>query len=70
MQHTTDFRIIGGNKLTGTIRTNTSKNGSVALLCAALINQNTTRLRGIARIEEVCRLISNANNRCFCGRKG
>ena len=52
-----DFEIKGGRKLSGSITTNFSKNGSVVLLCAALLNRNKTTLRGISRIEEVNRLI-------------
>ncbi len=52
-----DFQINGGRKLSGSITTNFSKNGSVGLLCASLINRGTTTLHGIARIEEVYRVI-------------
>lgn len=52
-----DFQVIGGGKLSGTIKTNFSKNGSVGLLCASLLNRGKTTLRGIARIEEVNRVI-------------
>jgi len=52
-----DFKIAGGKKLSGTITTNYSKNGSVALICASLLNANKTILHGISRIEEVNRLI-------------
>ncbi|OGI94539.1 UDP-N-acetylglucosamine 1-carboxyvinyltransferase [Candidatus Nomurabacteria bacterium RIFCSPLOWO2_01_FULL_40_18] len=52
-----DFEVNGGKKLSGTIKTNFSKNGSVGLLCAALVNSGTTTLHGIARIEEVFRVI-------------
>ncbi|MBI2482302.1 MAG: UDP-N-acetylglucosamine 1-carboxyvinyltransferase [Candidatus Vogelbacteria bacterium] len=52
-----DFKISGGHKLSGTIKTNTSKNGALGLLCATLLNQATTTLHGIPRIEEVYRLI-------------
>jgi UDP-N-acetylglucosamine 1-carboxyvinyltransferase len=52
-----DFQVNGGKKLSGTIRTNFSKNGSVGLLCASLLNKGTTTLHGIARIEEVNRVI-------------
>ncbi|MEX2369207.1 MAG: UDP-N-acetylglucosamine 1-carboxyvinyltransferase [Candidatus Paceibacterota bacterium] len=55
--NTLDFRISGGKKLSGSIQTNTSKNGSVALLCASLLNKGTTTLLGIAQIEEVYRVI-------------
>lgn len=52
-----DFEVRGGKKLNGTIKTNFSKNGSVGLLCASLINSGVTTLHGIARIEEVYRVI-------------
>jgi UDP-N-acetylglucosamine 1-carboxyvinyltransferase len=52
-----DFQINGGKKLHGNITTNFSKNGSVGLLCAALLNKGKTTLHGIARIEEVNRVI-------------
>jgi len=43
--------------LSGSIKTNFSKNGSVGLLCASLLNKGVTTLHGIARIEEVNRVI-------------
>ncbi|MEK7539417.1 MAG: helix-turn-helix domain-containing protein [Patescibacteria group bacterium] len=52
-----DFEINGEKKLSGTIKTNFSKNGSVGLLCASLLNSGVTTLHGIARIEEVYRVI-------------
>ncbi|MDD3662385.1 MAG: UDP-N-acetylglucosamine 1-carboxyvinyltransferase [Candidatus Pacebacteria bacterium] len=52
-----DFQINGGKKLHGSITTNFSKNGSVGLLCASLLNRGKTTLHGIARIEEVNRII-------------
>ncbi len=52
-----DFEVIGGKKLHGTIKTGFSKNGSVGLLCASLLNKGVTTLKGIARIEEVYRVI-------------
>jgi UDP-N-acetylglucosamine 1-carboxyvinyltransferase len=52
-----DFQVVGGKKLSGTIKTNFSKNGSVGLLCASLLNSGVTTLHGIARIEEVHRVI-------------
>ncbi len=52
-----NFEIEGGRKLSGTIVTNTSKNGSVGLLCASLLNKGKTTLHGISRIEEVYRVI-------------
>ncbi len=52
-----DFQVNGGKKLHGTIKTNFSKNGSVGLLCASLLNKGKTTLHGIAHIEEVNRVI-------------
>ncbi len=52
-----DFKVIGGKKLHSKIATNFSKNGSVGLLCASILNKGTTTLHGIARIEEVYRVI-------------
>lgn len=57
LSHSLDFEITGGKKLSGSIVTNFSKNGSVALLCASLLNRGKTTLHGISRIEEVNRLI-------------
>ncbi|KKP64265.1 MAG: Transcriptional regulator, XRE family [Candidatus Nomurabacteria bacterium GW2011_GWF2_35_12] len=54
---TLDFKVKGGKKLHGSIATNFSKNGSVGLLCASLLNKGITTLHGIARIEEVFRVI-------------
>lgn len=49
--------IEGKKKLTGTIETNTSKNGAVGLLCASLLNRGTTTLHRMPRIEEVHRIL-------------
>lgn len=54
---TISFEIEGGRKLGGTVTTNTSKNGGVALLCASLLNKNTTVLKNVPHIEEIARLI-------------
>jgi UDP-N-acetylglucosamine 1-carboxyvinyltransferase len=54
---TMNLSIEGGTKLNGTIETNTSKNGAVGLLCAALLNKNKTVLHRVPRIEEVFRLV-------------
>lgn len=53
----TNLKIRGGNKLHGSIKVNTSKNAAVALLCASLLNKGKTTFRGVARIEEVNRII-------------
>lgn len=52
-----NFEIEGGRKLSGTVTTNTSKNGAVFLLCASLINPKKTILRHMPRVEEVYRII-------------
>ncbi len=52
-----DFEVRGGKKLSGSIATNFSKNGSVSLIAASLLNRGKTTLHGISRIEEVNRLI-------------
>ncbi len=57
MNQSIDFQVRGGKKLYGSIKTNFSKNGSVGLLCAALLNDGVTTLHGIAQIEEVYRVI-------------
>ena len=54
---TVNVRVNGGKKLAGSIKTNTSKNGAVGLLCASLLNKGTTTLHGMPRIEEVHRLV-------------
>ena len=53
----THLRVTGGQQLSGSIDVKSSKNASVALLCASLLNKGRTVLRGIARIEEVNRII-------------
>lgn len=57
LNNSIDFEIKGGRKLHGSITTNFSKNGAVGLLCASLLNKGKTTLHGIARIEEVNRVI-------------
>lgn len=55
LQDTIDFQVEGGKKLSGSIDTNTSKNGAVNMMVAALVNNGTTVLHGIPHIEEVHR---------------
>ncbi|MFZ2621310.1 MAG: UDP-N-acetylglucosamine 1-carboxyvinyltransferase [Minisyncoccia bacterium] len=54
---TDDFKVVGGRKLSGSIQTNTSKNGALGLFCASLLNRQPTILHGIPRIEEISRII-------------
>ena len=56
-QNVMNYKVLGGRKLIGSIAVNTSKNAAVALLCASLLNQGTTVLQRMPRIEEVNRLI-------------
>jgi len=52
-----NLRVEGGHELHGSITLKTSKNSAVSLLCASLLNKGTTKLKNIARIEEVSRII-------------
>ncbi|MEX0910029.1 MAG: helix-turn-helix domain-containing protein, partial [Candidatus Paceibacterota bacterium] len=52
-----NIQVEGGRKLRGTIKTKTSKNAAVALMCASLLNENTTTLKNVPKIEEVFRLV-------------
>lgn len=52
-----NLRIEGGHELHGEITVKPSKNATVALLAASLLNLGTTRLKRVPRIEEVNRLI-------------
>jgi UDP-N-acetylglucosamine 1-carboxyvinyltransferase len=55
LQDTIDFKVEGGRKLSGSIQTNTSKNGAINMMVAALVNSGTTILHDIPHIEEVSR---------------
>ena len=50
-----DFEIEGGRQLSGSVKTNYSKNGAINMLCASLVNRGKTILHGIPHIEEVNR---------------
>ena len=52
-----DFEIEGGHKLSGSVKTNYSKNGAINMLCASLVNRGKTILHGIPHIEEVNRYV-------------
>ncbi len=51
------FEIRGGKKLKGEISVNGSKNATVALLAATMINKGTTTLKNVPQIEEVNRWV-------------
>ncbi|HSX36697.1 MAG TPA: UDP-N-acetylglucosamine 1-carboxyvinyltransferase [Patescibacteria group bacterium] len=52
-----NLQIEGGHELKGSISVKTSKNATVGLLAASLLNEGTTRLKNAPRIEEVNRLV-------------
>src|SRR5580704_12042248 len=52
-----NLQVEGGHKLHGSIEVKTSKNATVGLLAASLLNKGTTRLKNVPRIEEVNRLV-------------
>jgi len=51
------FKVNGGTKLKGSIETKVSKNASMGLLFASLLNKNVTILERVPHIEEVSRVI-------------
>lgn len=51
------FKIKGGKKLSGKIEVNGSKNATVALFAAAMINKGKTTLKNVPQIEEVNRWV-------------
>ena len=51
------LRVEGGHELRGSIEVKTSKNAAVGLLAASLLNQGTTKLKKVPKIEEVDRII-------------
>lgn len=51
------FVVEGGRPLSGTVTTNSSKNGAVAMLAASLLNRGRTTLHKMPKIEEVHRLV-------------
>ena len=58
----TDISIIGGGALSGTIKTNSAKNSSVAVISAALLNKAPTTLHNVSRISDVHRLLDAAKS--------
>jgi UDP-N-acetylglucosamine 1-carboxyvinyltransferase len=57
MQEGLSFVVEGGKTLRGSVETSRSKNGAVALLAASLLNEGTTTLENVPKIEEVHRLV-------------
>ena len=54
---TVSLQIEGGHELRGSITLKSSKNACMGLLSASLLNRGTTRLKHVARIEEVNRIL-------------
>lgn len=54
---TINFKIEGGHKLKGSITVRSSKNGALGVMCASLLNSNTTTIKDAPKIEEVYRII-------------
>src|SRR3990167_6464398 len=52
-----NYKVTGGKKLSGSVTTNISKNATVALLAASLLNKGTTTIKRVPKIEEANRLI-------------
>ena len=52
-----NFKVQGGNKLKGSVTIKKSKNAAVSILCASILNEGTTVLKKIPKIEEVFRII-------------
>ncbi len=52
-----NLQIEGGHELKGEVTVKSSKNATVGLICASLLNKGTTRLKNAPRIEEVNRLV-------------
>lgn len=51
-----DYQVRGGKKLSGSVTTNTSKNATIALMVASLLNKGKTTIKRVPNIEEVSRL--------------
>jgi UDP-N-acetylglucosamine 1-carboxyvinyltransferase len=52
-----NFKIHGGRQLSGEVQINSSKNATVAILCASLLNKGKTILHKVPQIAEIERLI-------------
>jgi len=52
-----NFRVRGGKKLKGSITVKSSKNATMALLAASLLNSGSTTLENVPKIEEVNRIL-------------
>lgn len=51
-----NFRIEGGHKLSGNIKVRSSKNGTMGVMCASLLNKGKTTIINAPKIEEVYRI--------------
>jgi UDP-N-acetylglucosamine 1-carboxyvinyltransferase len=51
-----NFRIEGGHKLSGSIKVRSSKNGTMGIMIASLLNKGVTTIKNTPKIEEVYRI--------------
>jgi len=59
-ENSQDVKIIGGHELSGSVKTNSAKNSTVAVIAASLLNQAPTTLHNVSRIADVHRLLEAA----------
>ncbi|HMS32044.1 MAG TPA: UDP-N-acetylglucosamine 1-carboxyvinyltransferase [Candidatus Saccharibacteria bacterium] len=52
-----DFKIKGGFKLRGSVTCSGAKNSALGVICASILNQGTTTLKNVPKIEEVNRIL-------------
>ena len=57
-----NFKIEGGHKLKGEISVRASKNGTLGVMCASLLNRGTTTIKNAPKIEEVYRISEVLNS--------
>jgi UDP-N-acetylglucosamine 1-carboxyvinyltransferase len=57
-----NIRITGNSQLSGQIKTNSTKNSTVAIISAALLNHGKTTLHNVSRISDVHRLLDAAQS--------
>jgi len=61
-ENSQDVKIIGGHELSGSVKTNSAKNSTVAVIAASLLNQAPTTLHNVSRIADVHRLLEAAES--------
>ncbi len=61
-QSVKDIKVVGGTELSGSIETNSTKNSTVAIIAASLLNSGPTTLHNVSRISDVHRLLEAAES--------